>query len=128
MTELGGTENLKVRFESALLHITHNMQIVGFEFVSTEELSDTFCLNVRGKVNHDLKSSLIHASQCLDRLSCALYDDEFTKDNFKNTRISILDDELNKLASATIPIEVALKKVKSEISLQEYLDKMKFDV
>lgn len=126
VTELGGTESLNVRFESALLHITHNMQIVGFEFVSTEELSDTFCLNVKGKVNHDLKSSLIHASQCLDRLSCALYDDEFTKENFKNTRVSILDDELNKLASATIPIEIALKKVKSEISLEEYLDYMEY--
>ncbi len=124
--ELGGIENLNVRFESALLHITHNMQIVGFEFVSTEELSDTFCLNVKGKVNHDLKSSLIHASQCLDQLSCAIYDDEFTKENFKNTRISILDDGLNKLASATIPIEIALKKAKNEISLEEYLDHMKY--
>ena len=128
VTELGGTENLNVRFESALLHIIHNMQIVGFEFVSTEELSDTFCLNVKGKVNHDLKSSLIHASQCLDQLSCAVYDDEFTKDNFENTRISILDDESNKLASAIIPIDIALKKAKSEISLDEYLDKMKFEI
>lgn len=127
VTELGGTENLNVRFESALLHITHNMQIVGFEFVSTEELSETFCLNVKGKLNHDLKSSLIHASQCLDQLSCAVYDDEFTKENFKNTRISILDDKLNKLGSATIPIDIALKKVKNEISLEEYLDHMKFE-
>lgn len=103
------------------------MQIVGFEFVSTEELSDTFCLNVKGKVNHDLKSSLIHASQCLDQLSCAIYDDEFTKDNFENTRVSILDDSLSKLASATIPIKVALKKIKGEISLDEYLDLMKFE-
>jgi hypothetical protein len=128
VTELGGIENLNVRFESALLHITHNMQIVGFEFVSTEELSDTFCLNVKGKLNHDLKSSLIHASQCLDKLSCAVYDDEFTKENFKNTRISILDDESNLLGSATIPIDIALKKVKSEISLEEYLDHMKFEI
>ena len=128
VNEMGGTENLNVRFESALLNITHNMQIVGFEFVSTEELSDTFCLNVKGKVNEDLKSSLIHASQCLDQLSCAVYDDEFTKDNYKNTRVNILDDESNKLASATIPIEIALKKAKSEISLDEYLDHMKFEI
>ena len=102
--------------------------LVGFEFISTEELSDTFCLNVKGKVTHDVKSSLIHASQCLDQLSCAVYNDEFIRDNFKKTRISILDDNLNKLASATIPIDIALKKVKSEISLEEYLDKMQFEV
>lgn len=128
VTELGGTENLNLRFESALLHIIHNLQIVGFEFVSTEELSDTFCLNVKGKVNHDLKSSLIHASQCLDQLSCALYDDEFTKENFEYTRVSILDNELNKLASATISIDIALRKVKSEISLDEYLGNMTFEL
>tara|TARA_R110001583_G_scaffold33438_4_gene112908 strand:- start:239 stop:1414 length:1176 start_codon:yes stop_codon:yes gene_type:complete len=128
LNELEGTENMNIRFESTLLHIIHNMQIVGFEFVSTEELTDTFCLNVKGKLNHDLKSSLIHASQCLDKLSCAIYDDEFTKDDFENIRISILDDESNKLASATIPIDIALKKVKSEISQDEYLDNMKFDI
>jgi len=128
VTELGGTDNLNIRFESALLHITHNMQIVGFEFVSTEELSDTFCLNVKGKVNHDLKSSLIHASQCLDQLSCAIYDDEFTRENFENTRICIVDNDSNKLASATISIEIALKKANSEIDLEEYLSNMKFEI
>jgi len=124
--ELGGTEKIKVRFESALIHIVHNMQIVGFEFVSTEELTDTFCLNVKGKVNSDLQSSLIHASQCLDKLSCAVYDDEFTRDNFKKTRVSIMKDRSIKLASATIPIEIALKKAESKISLEEYLENMEF--
>lgn len=128
VTGLGGMDNLNIRFESALLHITHNMQIVGFEFVSTEELSDTFCLNVKGKVNHDLKSSLIHASQCLDQLSCAIYDDEFTRENFEHTRICIVDNDSNKLASATISIEIALKKAKSEIDLEEYLSNLKFKI
>lgn len=126
VNELGGIENIKVRFESTLIHIVHNLQIVGFEFVSTEEFKDTFYLNVEGKVNCDLQSSLIHASQCLDQLSCAVYDDEFTRDNFKYTRVSIMDNKSNKLASATIPIEIALKKVKSEISLEEYLENMVF--
>ncbi|MFG6687238.1 hypothetical protein ACGK9U_11680 [Mariniflexile sp. HNIBRBA6329] len=126
--ELEGAESFNIRFESALLHIIHNMQIVGFEFVSTEELSDTFCLNVRGKVNHDLKSSLIHATQCLEKLSCAIYDDEFIRDNFENVRISIVDNESRKIASATIPIHLALKKIKNEIGLEEYLQKMKFEI
>ena len=128
VTELGGTENMNVRFESSLLHIVHNMQIVGFEFVSTEEQMDTFCLNVKGKNGHDVKSSLIHASQCLDQLSCAIYDDKFVKDNFQKTKISIVDGHNNKLGSATISIETALKKAKSEIDLNEYLDNMKFEI
>jgi hypothetical protein len=110
------------------LHIIHNIQIVGFEFVSNEELNDIFCINVKGKINHDVKSSLIHASQCLDKLSCAIYNDEFVRDNFKKTKICIVDDNRNTLASATISIEVALKKVKGELTLDEYLSKMEFEV
>lgn len=128
VAELGGTENINVRFESSLLHIIHNIQIVGFEFVSTEELGDTFCLNVKGMKYHDVKSSLIHASQCLDQLSCAIYDDKFVRDNFQKAQICIVDENQNKLASATIPIEIALKKVKSQIGLEEYLDDMKFEL
>ncbi len=128
VAEIGGTENMNIRFESSLLHIIHNMQIVGFEFVSNEEQNEIFCLNVKGKPNHDLKSSLIHASQCLDQLSCAIYDDKFVRDNFKKARICIVDDHKKALASATIPIEIALKKVKSELTLDEYLGEMDFDL
>ncbi|OJU46191.1 MAG: hypothetical protein BGN96_06635 [Bacteroidales bacterium 45-6] len=126
VAELGGTQNMNIRFESSLLHIIHNMQIVGFEFVSNEEQSDTFCLNVKGKIDHDLESSLIHASQCLDQLSCAIYDDKFVRNNFQKTKISIVDDNRNTLASATISIEVALKKSKGELTLNEYLSQMDF--
>ena len=110
------------------MHIIHNMQIVGFEFVSNEEQNEIFCLNIKGKINHDLKSSLIHASQCLDQLSCAIYDDKFIRDNFKKASICIVDDNGKPLASATIPIEIALKKVKDEMTLDEYLGEMDFDL
>jgi len=128
VAEIGGVENMNIRFESSLLHLIHNMQIVGFEFVSTEEQKDTFCLNVKGKDGHDVKSSLIHASQCLDQLSCAIYDDKFVRGSFLKTQINIVDEKQNILASATIPIEIALKKVKSEIELEQYLDNMKFEI
>lgn len=128
VAELGGTENMNIRFESSLLHIIHNMQIVGFEFVANEEQGEIFCLSVKGKIDHDVKSSLIHASQCLDQLSCAIYDDKFVKDNFKKTKISIVDDNRNTLASATISIEIAVNKAKGKLTLDEYLNKMEFDI
>lgn len=128
VSELGGTENMNIRFESSLLHIIHNMQIVGFEFVSNEEQNEIFCLNVKGKSDHDVKSSLIHASQCLDQLSCAIYDDKFIKDNFKKAKICIVDNNRNTLASATISIEVAVNRAKGRLTLDEYLSKMEFDI
>ena len=128
VAELVGAENMNIRFESSLLHIIHNMQIVGFEFVSNEEQDEIFCLNVKGKVGHDVKSSLLHASQCLDQLSCAIYDDKFVKDNFKKTKVSIVDNNRKTLASATISIEVAVNKAKGTMTLDEYLSKMDFDI
>ncbi|WP_411897388.1 hypothetical protein [Elizabethkingia occulta] len=125
---LDGTENMNIRFEASLLRIIHNMQIVGFKFVSNEEQNETFCLNVKGKVNYDVKSSLIHASQCLDQLSRAIYNDKFVRDTFQKTKINIVDDSGNILASATISIETALKRAQGGLTVKEYLNKMEFDI
>lgn len=128
VSALGGTENLNIRFESSLLHLIHNMQIVGFEFISTEEQGDTFCLKIKGKAGFDLKSSLVHASQCLDQLSWSIHDDKFVRDNFQNTQICIVDKDLNTIGSAKISIEVAMKRAKNEIDLNEYLQNMEFKI
>lgn len=125
---IGDSEKSNHRFESSLLNLVHNMQIVGFEFISTEIENETFCLKLKGKKEHDLKSSLIHASQCLDQLSCAIYDDVFIRDNYNKTKIIIFNEHTNEIGSATIPIYVALKKVKSEINMDEYLDNMEFEI
>lgn len=124
---LGGTNNIGIRFESSLLHLIHNMQIVGFKFVSTEESNGTFCLNFKSKPNHDLESSIIHASQCLDQLSCAIFDDEFVKDKFQKTKIILVDDQMNKMASASVKIEIALKKSESKMTLDDYIKNIDFE-
>ena len=108
------------------MHLIHNVQIVGFKFVSTEELNGVFCLNLKPKLNHDLKSSLIHASQCLDQLSCAIFDDEFVRDNFQQTKVSLVDDEMKSLASASVSIGIALKRAENKITLDEYLKNVDF--
>lgn len=123
---LGGTENIDIRFEASLLHLIHNMQIVGFEFISSGKQEDIFCLNVRGKANHDIKSSLIHASQCLVKLSLAIYNDKFVKSSYEKSRISIVNDEGDILASATILIETALKFARGELARSQYLREMEF--
>lgn len=125
---LGGKENIEIRFEASLLHLIHNMQIVGFEFVSSGKQENVFCLNVKGKVNQDVRSSLIHASQCLDQLSRAIYNDKFVRTSYEKARISIVNDEGYILASATVFIETALKRAKGELTLNQYLSKMEFEI
>jgi hypothetical protein len=126
VTELGGTGNINIRFESSLVHLVNNVQIVGFKFVSTEELNGVFCLNLKPKIDSDLKSSLIHASQFLDQLSCAIFNDIFIRDQFQATKVSLVDDELKSLASASVSIEVALKRAESKITLDEYFKNVDF--
>lgn len=58
---LGGTDKIKLRFESVLMHLINNIQIVGFPFVSTIESDTTFILRLKKKVNSNLKDSIIHA-------------------------------------------------------------------
>jgi hypothetical protein len=128
VAELGEIDNFRIRFESQLLHIIHSLQIVGFKFLSTEVYADTFCINVNGKINHEVQSSLIHASQFLDKISHAIYNDMFVRDIFLKTEIRILDGDQNKLASAMISINIAIKKVRSEIDLEEYLNNMIFEI
>lgn len=125
---LDGVDKIKGRFESFLMHIINNLQIVGFEFVSTEENDNTYEISLKKKLNDDVKGSMIHASQCLEQLSCAITDDEFSVDKFSRAKVKIVDDDINELASATIEVAIAMKKVKGEISLNEYLEKMDFKI
>lgn len=124
----GGTENLNVRFQSSLVNIIHNLQIVGFHFVSTEESNKIFEINLKEKPNSEIKESVIHASQCLDQLSCAIIDDEFSKDKYQFAKISIVDGGNRKLASACVDVTLALKKAENKITLKEYINSINFEI
>ncbi|WP_282014684.1 hypothetical protein [Marinifilum flexuosum] len=126
--KLGGTSKIKIRFESYLVHIIHNLQVVGFEFVSKLENDKTFELNLRKKQNDDVKNSVIHASQCLDQLSCAISDDEFIKEKYNRTKVNIVDEKSDILASASIDVEIALSKAENKISLEEYINNIDFKI
>ena len=50
------------------------------------------------------ESSIIHASQCFDQLSVAIYTDEFARKQYKTARVSILSHDDQILASAEIDV------------------------
>ena len=116
----------EIRLESWLFHITHNMQIVGFQFVSTEEKDNTFIINFRSKKDRTLKESIIHASQCLSQLSGALESDYFLKGSYKFTQVNIVNEKSRVLASAIVEIEKAILHSEGKISLEEYSSNVNF--
>lgn len=123
-----GSESISSnRFESTLFGIIHNLQIVGFEFISTEDSSDTFCINLRKKIGSDVKESIIHASQALDQISSAIYFDELINYKYTFTKIKLVEKN-EVLASAKIRINHAIRKVNGEITMEEYINKMDFNI
>ncbi|HUX59885.1 MAG TPA: hypothetical protein VMV32_01125 [Ignavibacteriaceae bacterium] len=123
---LGGTGKMKLRFESVLMHLINNIQIVGFQFVSTIEKDTTFILQLKKKINFDLKDSIIHASQFLEHLSRAVNNDEYTRDKFTHVQVEVIDYENEKSASATVKISFAMSKVQKELKLDEYIQNIEF--
>jgi hypothetical protein len=125
---LGGTGKIKLRFESVLMHLINNIQIVGFQFVSTIEQENTFILRLKKKINSDLKDSVIHSSQFLEHLASAIYDDEFTRDKFTNVQVQVMDDNNEKFASTTVKISSAMSKLEKKINLDEYLQCIDYEI
>lgn len=119
-------ENNDIRYEAWLLGIIHNMQIVGFQFVSIEKTDNTFIVNFIDKKNETLKESIIHASQCLSQLSISLESDNFEKDSYKFSQVNIVDEHVSVMASAKVEIEKAILHSKGEISLEDYINNINF--
>ena len=125
---LGGVDKIRLRFESILMHLINNIQIVGFQFVSSKENDKTFVLQLKKKINTDLKGSVIHASQFLERLACAIHDDEFTRDKFSHVQIEVIDENSEKSAKATIEINVAMSKIQKEMGLDKYIQSIEYEI
>lgn len=124
---LGGVDKIKLRFESILMHIVNNIQIVGFQFVSTIEKEKMFTLQLKKKNDYDLKDSIVHASQCLDQLACAVNADEFIRDKFTHVQVEVIDEKNKKSACATVKIRIAMSKVQKEMKLDEYIQNIEFE-
>lgn len=125
---LGGAKNIKLRFESVLLHLIHNIQIVGFEFIETSDSENELIMRLKKKIDSDLKDSILHASQFLEHISSAVYDDEFTRDNYSGVKVEVLDEANKQIARASVKIDTAIRKLENKIDLKEYIQSIKFEV
>lgn len=120
--------NLDTRSEMCLLHITHNLQTVGFKFSSFNEIKDIFELNLYKKQNNDIQESIIHASQAFTKIAMALDEDEYQKEKFKFIKINILDNNDIIVASAKINIEACLDFSYGKIDMKQLIEKISFEI
>ncbi len=120
--------DFNLRSEASLLHLIHNLQIVGFKYESFVENDTIFELNLFIKDNNDVKESIIHATQVFSRIACALDDDEFQKDKFTDIQINILNKEKEVVASATIDIKSCLDFSNHKLNQEELINQINFNI
>lgn len=121
-------KNIDLRSEASLLHIIHNLQIVGFKYESFVENNTTFELNLFIKNNNDVEESIIHATQVFGRIACALDDDEFQKDKFTDIQINILNKLKEVVASAIIDIKSCLDFSNYKLNQEQLINQIHFNI
>jgi hypothetical protein len=84
-----GLPGLRIRFESAMVGVCHNLNIVGFKCGSYGGERDVFRLKLQDRLDRPVRNAIIHASQALDQISCALEDDPTKQHRFKRARDSV---------------------------------------
>lgn len=124
------TKNIKfnIRSEASLLHIVHNLQIVGFKFHSFNDKSNIFILNLYLKSNNDIQESIIHASQLFTQIAMAIDNDDFQKDRFNKLQINILDKNDFIVANAITDLQSCIDFSFSKIDTNQLIENIKFQI
>jgi len=116
-----------IRFDSNMFVIIHNLQLVGFNFSDYREDKNTVILDLYKHHHEDLKTSIIHSSQCLERVAHAIELDPLKKGKFTVIGIRICSNvDGGVLAEARVRVSDAMKKVREEIDTTTYIDCMEF--
>jgi len=117
----------EMRFDSQIFGIIHNMSLVGFQYSGVVDDDMRYTLCFFQNINEDMKTSLIHASQALDQIASATDLDPMTQEKYSSVAVRIDSRENKKpFGLATVPVEVALRKVTNEINLETYIKSIDF--
>ncbi len=120
------SEKPNIRLDQWLTGLCHNLAIVGFPCMATEESSETYILVLQNHYKKPTRDAIIHASQALDQLSTALTADLLIKGKYKYAAIKLLDSEGNYLAKAAVKISDAISLTKGELKLKDYIERVDF--
>lgn len=119
-------EKPNIRLDQWLTGLCHNLAIVGFPCIATEESNETYILIVQNHYKKPTRDAIIQASQALDQLSTALTADLLIKGTYKYAAIKLLDSEGNYLAKAAVKLSDAISLTKGELKLKDYIERVDF--
>lgn len=111
----------RLRLDSWLTHIFHNLRLVGFHGVAQRIDRNTFAIDLVDAQNRPVSDAIIHASQILDQLSVALQSDPGVSPRPKTVCVRLVNAIGAVVASASVEIASALAHLEGKLPLEEYV-------
>lgn len=121
-----GIPKLQQRMSATLMHVSHGLSTVGFETVSWEVPHDCGVLTVRDRLQRELRTALIHASQQLVPLAVGVLSDVATQTRIKNVSVLLLTGNGERFGTATVAVRDADAFSRRKLPMSKYIQRISF--
>lgn len=121
-----GLRELPIRLDAFLIGISHNLRMVGFSYVGEERDVASYEVLYHDDLVRNPRDAMIHASQILDQLSLAVSSDIGCGGSVQRVSIGLLSSEGVKFASASVDVEMALRFLDRDLTLEQYANRVDF--
>jgi len=125
----GGLDtNASLSLSASLLRLSHALRTVGYEARTTSSQNRTLTLAAVDLRHRPIHEAIIHLSQLLDQLACAVHGDFATRGLYGRVAIELQRADGAILAVASVDIARAIAWTKGKVGQGEYVDSIMFTV
>lgn len=122
-----GSPKLERPLAASLTQIAHDLSTVGYEVISWKELKKVGTLFICDRYGRPPVEALIHASQQLVALSIGMIFDVTKVTSISRVAIQLQLPDENAFGRASISVSTADAFSRGKITLQKYMDEMKWE-
>jgi hypothetical protein len=115
-----------VRLEQSLVHLCHDLELVGFSCLNLEKTKEKISLTLQCTSEKDKTEAVIHASQILDQLARSVEIDQLTTDKYHICEVKVFSTRNKHLGSASVKYSDAIEWTKGKFSMEEYVKLVSF--
>ena len=110
-----------IRLESWLIHLFHNLSLVGFFCVSYRMIQTTFTIDLVDLQRRPVRDAIIHASQVLDQLSAAVRSDPAVRPSPERVSVRLVGEEARVHAEASVDVSNAIARSEGRLTMKKYV-------
>jgi hypothetical protein len=121
-----GLPEVSIRFDAFMISLSHSLRMVGFSYVGEKQADGELVVFYEDDLKREPKHAIVHASQVLDQLALASNSDIALRDSIRKVGIGLVTPEKKTYASASVPVDVALRWLSRELSQKQYIAQIAF--